>query len=115
MVYYLVKLMISASLIVLVSEVSKRTTLVGGLLASLPLVSYLAMIWLYAETRDTGKIADLSWSILWLVLPSLVFFVALPMFLKKLHFGWSMALATALMFAAYGLMLLGLKRFGIQV
>ena len=113
--YYLLKLVISAGLIVAVSEVSKRYTVVGGLLASLPLVSYLGMIWLYLDTRDTSKVAALSWSIFWLVIPSLSLFVALPLLLRKLAFAPSLIIATVVMFTLYGLMLLGLRWLGIAV
>src|SRR5690349_12496787 len=72
MTQYIIKLLISAAIIVAVSEVSKRSSLIGGLLASLPLTSFLAMLWLYKDTKDTAKVAALSMSIFWLVLPSLV-------------------------------------------
>ena len=110
--YYIVKLVISATLIVLISEVSKRFTLLGGLLASLPIVSYLAMIWLYVDTRDSQKVADLSLSVFWLVLPSLSLFVVLPLLLKRLPFVPSLGIATAIMFLCYSLMVLILRRFG---
>lgn len=74
MTQYVVKVLITAALIVAVSEVSKRSTFLGGLLASLPLVSFLALLWLYLDTKDTAKVAALSTSIFWMVLPSLVFF-----------------------------------------
>lgn len=116
MTYYLLKLFISAALIVIVSEVSKRSATFGGLLASLPLVSYLAMIWLWIDTRDTGKIAALSTSIFWLVLPSLVLFILLPLLLKaKMSFFPSLAISTLVMFACYGGMLWLLPRVRIQL
>ncbi len=116
MTYYLVKLALSAGLIVLVSEVSKRSSFLGGLLASLPLVSFLGMLWLYWETKDAEKVAALSRSIFWLVIPSLPLFVALPFLLKnKLNFYASLALATALMFLCYGGLLLALRKFGIKL
>lgn len=116
MAQYLIKVLLSAVIIVAVTEFSKRNTLVGGLFASLPLVSFLAMLWLYFDTKDAGKVAALSTSIFWLVLPSLVFFLALPALLKwKLNFYLSFGLATALMLASYGLMLLGLKKIGVNL
>ena len=111
--YYLVKLLISAALIVLVSEVAKRYTMFAGLLASLPLVSYLGMIWLYADTKDVKKVADLSSHIFWLVLPSLILFIALPLLLKKWDFLPSLVSATLIMFAGYLVMILALRRFGM--
>jgi hypothetical protein len=116
MTQYVIKVFVSAGIIVAVTELSKRNTFAGGLLASLPLVSFLAMFWLYTDTKDTGKVAALSTSIFWLVLPSLVFFLALPVLLKwKLNFYLGFGLATALMLACYGLMLVGLKRIGVNL
>ena len=114
MTQYVIKLLITATLVVAVSEFSKRSSFLGGLLASLPLTSFLAMLWLYRETRDAGKVAALSANIFWLVLPSLVFFVALPILLKsRLSFYAAFATATAIMLGSYSLMLVALKRFGI--
>jgi uncharacterized membrane protein (GlpM family) len=69
--YYIFKVVITALIIVLVSEISKRSTFLGALLASLPLISLLAFIWIYVDTKDTARIAELSTQILWLVIPSL--------------------------------------------
>lgn len=110
--YYLIKLVVSAVLIVAVSEVAKRSSMFGGLLASLPLISFLGFIWLYIDTRDTEKVAALSWSILWLVIPSLALFIALPLLLKKLPFAPSLALATLIMFGCYGVTVLSVKKLG---
>lgn len=83
MVYLLIKTLFSAALIVAVSEIAKRSAALGGLLASLPLISLLAMLWLYADTGNTEKVARLSISIFWLVLPSLPLFLALPYLLRR--------------------------------
>lgn len=112
--YYMTKLVISAALIVAVSEVAKRSPMWGGMIASLPLVSLLGFIWLYIDTRDVAKVAALSWSILWLVIPSLALFIALPLLLKKMPFAPSLALATLIMFACYGITVAIVKQFGGQ-
>lgn len=116
MVYYLVKLLLSAAIIVAVSEIAKRQPTWAGALASLPLVSLLAIIWLYVDTRSTVQVSELSLSIFWLVLPSLLFFLALPLLLKQ-GFGFTASLlaAAAVMLAGYGLMLLGLRQFGVKI
>ena len=116
MTHYIIKLAISAAVIVVVSEISKRSSFVGGLFASLPLTSFLALLWLYHDTKDVAKVAALSTSILWLVIPSLVFFIALPALLKtKVGFYASFSIATAVMLASYGLMLLVLRMFKIEI
>jgi uncharacterized membrane protein YraQ (UPF0718 family) len=60
MIYYIIKVLISAIIIVTVSEISKKSSLVGGIFASIPLVSVLAMIWLYIETQNVHKISQLN-------------------------------------------------------
>lgn len=71
MLYYVLKISISALLITIISEVSKKYSIIGGILASLPIVSILALNWLYLETRDLKQISQLSISIFWMVVPSL--------------------------------------------
>lgn len=110
-----VKVLATSILVVAIAEISKRSSLLGALLASLPLTSLLAIVWLYADTRDTAKVADLSLSILWLVLPSLIFFVALPLLLRRgVAFVPSLGVAIALTAAGYAVMLAVLRRLGIE-
>lgn len=72
---------------------------------SLPLTSILAFIWLYRDTRDTGEVAALSWSIMWVIVPSLVFFVALPVAIRAGLGFWpavfAACIATALGYAVW--------------
>jgi len=114
--YYIVKIAITTGLIVAISEIAKRSSFVGAVLASVPLGSVLAMIWLYIETKDTAKISALSTSVFWLVLPSLALFVCLPLLLKM---GWnfylSMAVAIGVTVACYGLMVFVLNHLGIRL
>lgn len=108
---YLIKVAVTAIVVVLVAELAKRSTLAGAVLASIPLTSVLAMIWLYADTADAGKVGALASSIFWLVLPSLVLFIALPWLLKQgMGFYWSLALSVGATSLSYGLMLWVLRR-----
>ena len=68
MLQYIIKIIVSAILIAAISEISKRSSLCGGILAAVPLLSVIALIWLFAETRDTEKVSQLSISIFWLVI-----------------------------------------------
>jgi hypothetical protein len=111
-----VKFLLTSLIVVAIAEAGKRSSLLGALLASLPLTSLLALIWLYADTRDAEKVADLATGIFWLVLPSLILFVALPLLLRRgLPFAPSLAVASALTIVGYFAMLAGLKRFGIEL
>ena len=93
--YYVVKLIITAALVVAISELSKRSTLAGSILASVPIVSVLAMIWLYTDTRDVAQVAALSRSVFWLVLPSLALFLLLPSLLER-GYGFFASLAVSI-------------------
>ncbi len=116
MTQYVIKVLISATLIVAVAEISKRSSFIGALLASLPLVSVLGMIWLYIDTKDTEKIARLATSIFWLVLPSLALFIVLPLLLRaKWNFYASLGASIAVMLACYGALVAVLHKFGIKL
>lgn len=115
MLYYAIKVIISSVLIVLVSEVSKRSTFLGSVFASVPLVSILAFIWLYLDTKDTSKVADLSWGIFWLVIPSLSMFILLPVLLKKMGFYPALAISVVLMVLFYFIMIFILEKIGIKI
>tara|TARA_R110002072_G_scaffold135057_3_gene276211 strand:+ start:212 stop:556 length:345 start_codon:yes stop_codon:yes gene_type:complete len=110
---YLIKIIISALLIVGISEAGKRFTTVGAILASLPLTSLLAFVWLYYDTNDTSKVAALSWEILWMVIPSLVFFAALPAFLKIMKFYPALFISASITAGAYFLWMMLLRKIGI--
>lgn len=112
----ILKVALTAILVVAAAEASKRSTVMGALLASLPLTSLLAMIWLWADTRDAEKIASFSTGIFWLVLPSLALFLALPWLLRKGYgFPLSLTASIALTVACYFAMLALLKRLGIEM
>lgn len=116
MLYTAIKVAITAIVVVAVAEISKRSTWIGSIVASLPLTSLLAFIWLYFETGDTAKIAALSSSIFWYVLPTLVLFLALPILLAKGFGFWpSMAISAGLTFLAYLAMSAALARAGISL
>lgn len=114
MLYTALKVAITAVLVVAIAEVGKRSSAIGAVLASLPLTSLLAFIWLYSETGDATKVASLAQSIFWYVLPSLVLFLALPALIANgVGFWPSLAASCALTFVAYLAMGWVLARFGI--
>lgn len=114
MIYYIIKILLSSVIIVVISEISKRSTAISAIFASVPLVSLLAFIWMYLDSKDTTKIAELSQGIFWLVIPSLIFFITFPVFLKKqLDFWLSMGISLTLMILGYFIMLFVLKKTGI--
>ena len=80
--YFATKVILTALIVAVVSELSRRFTFVSAILIALPLTSILALCWIYYESRDTQKIIDMSYSVFWLVIPSLLFFLLLPLLLK---------------------------------
>ena len=113
--YYVLKVLISAILIVIISELSKKSTFLGAILTSIPLVSVLAFIWIYVDTKNVETISKLSISTLWLVIPSLVLFIALPVLLKYFNFYISLIGSIALTIVSYYLMIYLLEKFNISL
>ena len=114
--YFLIKIFTSAAIIALVSEVAKRSPSLGGLIASLPLVSLMGILWLWHDTEDKTRIADHAFSTFWYVLPSLPMFLLLPYLLRRdVPFAYSMAACVAMTFALYLATVWGLARFGIKI
>ncbi len=114
MLYYAIKVILSALIIVAVSEIAKRSSTFAALVAALPLTSLLAFVWLHLEHTPAERIAELSGQIFWLVLPSLPLFLLLPVLLRH---GWSFwaSLATCIAITAgcYLALLPLLRKIGI--
>lgn len=116
MTYYLLKIAVTTLLIVVISEVAERSSLAGAVLASIPLISVLAMMWLYIDTKDVAKVSALSSSVFWLVIPSLALFVSLPLLLKQgLNFYLSLGVSIGLTVGCYFLMIGILNHYGIEL
>lgn len=110
------KIVLSALIITAVSELGKKFTPIAAILASLPLLSIMAITWLYNDTHDVKKIIDLSTSIFWAVLPSLIFFLALPLLLKNgIKFAPAMIISAVAMFVSYSVYIFVLAKFGIKI
>ena len=116
MFYYALKVGISAIVIVAITEIAKRSSGLAALIAALPLTSLLAFVWIHYEGMEPARIADLSMQIFWLVLPSLVLFLLLPLLIKQgLGFWSSLAISVAATSVCYLAMLPLLRKFGVQL
>ena len=116
MVWYIIKLFLTAGIIVVISEVSKRLPLLGSLIASLPLISVLGMVWTYGETKDLIRIADHAEGTFWYVLPSLPMFLLMPFLLRKgISFPAALSAGIALTGVLYFLMTKVLAKFGMNL
>jgi uncharacterized membrane protein (GlpM family) len=109
------KYLITAAVVVLVSEVAKRSDRLGGLLAALPLVTVLALIWLYVERQPQVKIANHAWYTFWYVVPTLPMFLAFPVLLPRLGFWPTLLACVAITLVCFWLFALLVRRFGIEL
>ena len=115
MTYYFIKTIITALIIVVVSEVAKRSTLLGALIISIPLTSLLAFVWLYFDTKDYQKVIELSYSTLVMSVPSFVFFIVLPILLKFKHnFVFSLIVSIISTAIAYAIFMFIIKKFNFN-
>ncbi|MBU1216722.1 DUF3147 family protein [bacterium] len=116
MAYYITKLIITALLIVLISEIAKRSSLAGAILAAIPLVSILAMTWMYIDTNNSNSAVEFSNRIIWLIAPSITLFLVFPILIKK-EFGFylSMFISILLTVFAYYSVIFVLDKFGIKL
>jgi len=115
MSWLITKYAITAALVVLISEAAKRSDKLGGLIAALPLVTVLTLVWLYIEQQPTAKIANHAWYTFWYVIPTLPMFLLFPPLLTRIGF-WPTLLACVIITAAcFGLFALAVRRFGIEL
>ena len=113
--WLITKYFLTAAIVVLVSELAKRSERLGGLVAALPLVTVLALIWLHVENQPQEKIASQAWYTFWYVVPTLPMFLAFPLLLPRLGF-WPTLLASGMIsVVCFGLFALVLRRFGIEL
>jgi len=116
MLQYAIKIALSAAIIVIVTEVAKRHSGFAALVASLPLVSILAFVWLHLDGAAPARIGQLSIEIVWLTIPSFALFIALPLLLKHgVGFWISLVLSMAITVVCYLAMLPLLRRVGVSL
>jgi hypothetical protein len=116
MIRFVIKVLLTSVLIVTISEVGKRNSIMAAVYASLPLTTLLAMVWLYLDTYDTQKVSSLSWNVLIAVIPSHVFLIALPLLVKFGYNFWlSLFISMVITAIAYWAYVVILKHYGINL
>ena len=116
MLYLVIKAALSGILIAIISEVAKRYPGFGGLIASLPLVSVLGMIWLWRDKPDAANMASHAEATFWFVLPSLPMVLLIPAMLRQGFAFWiSLVAGCVLTIALYSLMLWAGPKFGLRL
>lgn len=110
-----IKYFVTAAVVVLVSEIAKRSDQAGALVSSLPLVTFMVLIWLYLEKQSPEKISNHAWYTFWYVIPTLPMFLVFPWLHQ--HYGfWLALLACALLtIVLFWLWAVVLKNFGVQL
>lgn len=115
-VYWLVtKYLVTAAVVVAVSEAAKRSDRLGGLIGALPMVTLLALVWLHLEKQSQEKIANHAWYTLWYVIPTLPMFALFPALLARIGFWPTLLACVVITVVCFALFALLVRRFGIEL
>lgn len=115
MVWLIAKYALTAGMVILISEVAKRSDRLGGLIAALPIVTVLVLIWMKLEHQNPQKISNHAWYTFWYVVPTLPMFLAFPLLYQRYGFWPALALCcvmTLVIFLAWAAIL---HHFGIDL
>ena len=116
MLFVLFKYAATAAIVVAVSEIAKRSDRLGALLAALPLVTILVMIWLYVERQGVEKVSNHAYFTFWYVLPTLPMFLLVPFLLRHgVNFWIALIAGIVLTTALFAAMMVALKKFGVAL
>ena len=115
MSWIVTKYLLTAGVVVLVSEIAKRSDKLGGFVAALPLVTVLALIWLYVEGQSGEKIANHAWYTFWYVVPTLPMFLAFPFLHDRFGFWPTIAACIGITIVCFAVFALIIRQFGIEL
>lgn len=115
MSWIITKYLVTAAVVVIVSEVAKRSDKLGGFVAALPLVTLLALVWLYVERQPQERIANHAWYTFWYVIPTLPMFLVFPVLLPRIGFWPTLLACVAITVACFGVFATAMRRFGIEL
>lgn len=115
MAWIMTKYLVTAAIVVLVSEIAKRSDKLGALIVALPMVTVLALIWMYLEQQPQERLASHAWYTFWYVLPTLPMFLLFPLLLPRLGFWLTLLASAAITVTCFLLFAMTLRRFGIEL
>lgn len=115
MTWIITKYFITAFLVVLISEIAKRSDKLGGLIAALPLVTILTLLWLYFEKQPESKIANHAYYTFWYVIPTLPMFILFPYILPRLGFWLTILASVFITIICFILFAAILRNFGVEL
>lgn len=115
MAWIITKYLLTAGMVVFISEVAKRSDRLGGFIAALPLMTLLTLVWLFVENQPEEKIANHAYYTFWYVIPTLPMFLLFPYLLPKLGFWMAMGASVIAIVICFGIFVLAIKSFGIDL
>ncbi len=115
MAWIITKYLLTAGMVVFVSEVAKRSDRLGGFFGALPIMTLLTLTWLYVENQSEEKMANYAYYSFWYVIPTLPMFILFPYLLPKLGFWLTMGASVVVTVICFGLFALLMRSFGIQL
>lgn len=115
MIWLVTKYAVTAALVVVISELAKRSDRLGGLIAALPLVTILSLIWLHAEKQPQARIANHAWYTFWYVVPTLPMFLAFPWMLGRWGFWSALGASAVLTLVCFALFALLVRQIGVEL
>jgi len=115
MLWIVTKYLITAAVVVLISEAAKLNDKLGGLIAALPLVTVLTLIWLYVENQSQAKIANHAWYTFWYVVPTLPMFLVFPALLPRIGFWLTLLSCVVITMVSFFVFALVVRKFGIDL
>lgn len=115
MIWLVTKYAVTAALVVVISELAKRSDRLGGLIAALPLVTILSLIWLHAEKQPQARIANHAWYTFWYVVPTLPMFLAFPWMLGRWGFWPALGASAVLTLVCFALFALLVRQIGVEL
>ncbi|HWT72624.1 MAG TPA: DUF3147 family protein [Oxalicibacterium sp.] len=115
MAWIITKYFLTAGVVVAVSEFAKRSDKLGGLIAALPLITVLTLIWLHIEKQPQEKLANHAWYTFWYVVPTLPMFLIFPILLPRIGFWLTLLASAVITILCFGLFAVFMRRFGIDL
>lgn len=115
MAWIITKYLLTAGMVVFISEVAKRSDKLGGFIAALPLMTLLTLTWLFIENQSEEKIANHAYYTFWYVIPTLPMFLLFPYLLPKIGFWMTMGASIVVTVVCFGLFTALLKQCGIYL
>jgi hypothetical protein len=115
MSWIITKYLLTAGMVVLISEIAKRSDKLGGFIAALPIMTLVTLLWLYLENQGSEKIANHAYYTFWYVIPTLPMFLLFPLLLPKLGFWLTMGISILITIACFGLFVMVMRNFGVEL